>query len=562
MHLRKYCLVVLSYLLCCVPGVMAQDQSAPRPSQNTIRQWQSRKYGMFIHFGLFSALGGVWNGKEYSGNYSEQIQSDAHIPEKEYAALAAQFNPRQWDADAIVKLAEEAGMKFIVLTAKHHDGFNMFGTKQSSYNVVDATPYKRDIVKSLADACKRHGMPFGVYYSTIDWHWGDIPSEKNDNPISPAHEEFNVAQLRELLANYGALSEIWFDMGHPTPLQSRHFAETVHRLQPECMISGRIWNSEGDFSETGDDDIPDYITDEPWEAPASIFSETWGYRSWQKQVPVNEKIQEHILRLVKVTSRGGNYLLNIGPKGDGSVVEYEAEVLRGTGQWLRRNGEAIYDTSPQPFRKLDFGYATVKGDHLYLFVEHLPADGLLRLPGIENRIREAHWLNTDTGGELQVEDSAVVLSGLPAKEFLPVIDARVEGDLKVQPAVTQPDKSDTIQLVPAEAEKFFNNNGEGYYDPPTLRREKWHFAVKRAGKYKIDVTYKPGPFSRVIDIELGNKLVKANLYGTEAQSATTAPIDLQPSNNVTLSIAPGSPAVRGAKLDLEITKVSITYAGR
>ena len=512
---------------------------------------------MFIHFGLFSSLGGIWQGKQYSGNYSEQIQSDAHIPENEYAALAAQFNPAQWDPETIVKLAEDAGMKFIVITAKHHDGFNMFATKQSSYNIADATPYKRDIVKSLADACRHHGMPFGVYYSTIDWHWGDTPAEKNDNPLSSAHEEFNVAQLRELLTNYGPLSEIWFDMGHPTAPQSHHFAETVHTLQPECMISGRIWNSEGDFSETGDDDIPDYILDEPWEAPASIFSDTWGYRSWQKRTPLHEKIQEHILRLVKVTSRGGNYLLNIGPKGDGSVVEYEAEVLRGTGQWLHRNGEAIYDTSPQPFRKLEFGYATVKGDHLYLFIEHPPADGRLRLPGMENHLREAHWLNTESAGKLAVEQNAIVFSSSPANEFLPVIAITFDGDLRVQPSVTEPDATGVITLAPAAAEKFFNNNGEGYWDSPTLRSEKWHFAVKRAGSYKIEISSKPGPFSRLLDIRLDGKLLKANLYGKEGASAMAGPIDLQPSGDVTLSISPASPSLRGAKLDLEITRVSL-----
>jgi alpha-L-fucosidase len=550
----------LILVVCLLPNGVAQ--TAPRPTEATIRQWQSRKYGMFIHFGLFSTLGGVWNGKQYSGNYSEQIQSDAHIPENEYAALAGQFNPVQWDAEAIVRLAEEAGMKFIVLTAKHHDGFNMFATQQSAYNVVDSTPYKRDIVKSLADACHRHNMPFGVYYSTIDWHFGDIPEEKNDNPISQSHEEFNVAQLRELLTGYGPLSEIWFDMGHSTALQSHHFAETVHHLQPECMISGRIWNSEGDFSETGDDDIPDYITDEPWESPASIFSETWGYRSWQKRTPLDAKVQEQILRLVKVVSRGGNYLLNIGPKGDGSVVDYEAAVLRGTGAWLRRNSEAIYDTSPQPFRKLDFGYATVKGNHLYLFVEHLPADGRLRLPGMQNSIREAHWLNSENSGKLEIEANTVVTSVSPPNEFLPVIDLRFNGDLQVQPSAAQPDGNDNITLVPENAERLFNANGEGYYDPPTLRSEKWHVAIKRAGLYKVEITFKRGPFSRVVDIEVGSQRLKANLYGSDAESATAGTINLMPSNNLTVSVAPGSPALRGAKLDLEISRVSLIYAGK
>jgi alpha-L-fucosidase len=453
-------------------------------------------------------------------------------------------------------------MKFIVLTAKHHDGFNMFATKQSLYNVVDSTPYKRDIVRSLAEACRRHHMPFGVYYSTIDWHFGDVPEEKNDNPISPVHENFNAAQLRELLTGYGPLSEIWFDMGHPTALQSRHFAEIVHHFQPECMISGRIWNSEGDFSETGDDDIPDYITDEPWESPASIFSETWGYRSWQKRTPLDEKIHEQILRLVKVVSRGGNYLLNIGPKGDGSVVDYEADVLRGTGQWLHRNSDAIYDTSPQPFRKLDFGYATVKGNHLYLFVEHLPAGGRLLLPGMQNAIREARWINSEKKGELTIEGNAVVASALPPNQFLPVIDLRFEGELRVQPAAIQPDSSDNITLLPENADRLFNANGEGYYDPPTLRGETWHVAIKRAGLYKVEVAYKRGPYSRVIDVEVGGQKLKANLYGTERGSSLAGTVKLAASNNLSVMIAPGSPALRGAKLDLEISRVLLTYAGK
>jgi len=541
----------LLFSLFCV-SLMAQQ----RPDDATVKQWQARKFGMFIHFGLYSELGGVWQGKQYSGNYSEQIQSDAHIPEAEYQKLAASFNPAKWDPDAVVQLAIDAGMKFIVITSKHHDGFNMFGTQQSSYNIVDGTPYKRDVVKSLAEACRKRNLPFGVYYSTIDWHYGDIPQYNNDNHLTPEHEAFNVAQLRELMSGYGPISEIWFDMGHPMPLQSRHFADTVHSLQPQCLISGRVWNSEGDFSETGDDSIPDYVSDEPWESPASIFAETWGYRSWQKRVPVDDKIHEQILRLVKVTSRGGNYILNIGPRGDGSVVDYEAEVLRGTGQWLKQYGQAIYDTNPQPFRKLDFGYATVKGNQLYLFVEHPPVGGQLRLPGMQNRLLNAHWLGLDQS--LSVSDGAVSAGSLPGGQFLPVAVVNFEGKLNVlQPAV-QPGADQSVHLVSEAADRFYNSNGEGYWDGPTLRREEWHFAVKRAGKYQISMVYKPGHFSRLLEVHVGGTVLNLNVYGDDKQHPATAVVELAASKDTLLSVTPAAPRERGAAIDFDIQQVVIT----
>ncbi len=529
---------------------------ADRPDEATIHQWQSRKYGMFIHFGLFSELGGVWQGKQYSGNYSEQIQSDAHIPKAEYEALAGSFNPAQWDPDAVVQLAIDAGMKFIVITAKHHDGFSMFATRQSSYNIVESTPYKQDIVKSLAEACRKRNMPFGVYYSTIDWHFGDVPTHRNDNPISPEHEAFNVAQLRELSTGYGPLSEVWFDMGHSLPLQSKHFAETVHKSQPQCMISGRVWNNEGDFSETGDDAIPEYVNDQPWESPASIFADTWGYRSWQKRVPVDDKIHEHILRLVKVASRGGNYILNIGPKGDGSIVDYEAQVLRGVGDWLKQYGDAIYDTTPQPFRKLDFGYATVKGDQLYLFVEKATQDGKLVLPGLQNEILEARLLGSSQ--PISIDGHALRITSLPATQFLPVVAIKFEGALRVlQPAV-HPGTDGVIQLKPETADKFYNDNGEGYYDTATLRREQWHFAVNRAGKYKVAVSYKPGHFSRLLDLEINRQLLKASLYGDEKPPAGVGVVDLPASQDLTFSLSPAAPRERGAQIDVAIEQITLT----
>jgi alpha-L-fucosidase len=538
-------------LLRGILALLVLSVCAQQPSSTAIRDWQSRKYGMFIHFGLFSIPGGVWKGVQASGNYSEQIQSDAHIPEPEYAQLAQQFNPEKWDPEAIVKLAEDAGMKFIVITSKHHDGFSLFNTKLSSYNVVAATPYKRDIIASLATACARHHMPFGVYYSTIDWHFGDVPEPRNDNPISAVHEAFNTGQLRELMTGYGPISEIWFDMGHPTKLQSQHFAQTVHALQPDCLISGRVWNEQGDFMEMGDDEIPDYILDEPWEAPASIYADTWGYRSWEKRTDLPGKIREHVLRLAKVVSRGGNYILNIGPRGDGSVVEFEAGVLRGTGEWLKRNSDAIYGTQPQPFRKLDFGYATVKGNRLFLFVENVPKDGLLKLPGLQNRITRASL----TGAPLKFENNSVFYTPY-GRDVLPVVTVEFAGDLNVvQPTIPMSDGN--INLTQETADRFFNSNGEGYWDPPRLRKEQWHFQTKKSGRYQVEVAYKPGKFARLLDVTIGKTILQANIKGADKGPLAIGDIQLASSPDLTLTVAPAEPAERGESLGVELEKVSL-----
>lgn len=559
--LRSISLVVVAIL--CSRPTLAQTSNA-RPSVQTIQQWQSRKFGMFIHFGLYSTLGGVWQGKRFSGNYSEQIQSDAHIPEAEYAALAKTFRPEQWDPDAIVRLAREAGMQFIVLTAKHHDGFNLFKTRETSFNVVDGTPYGRDIVKSLADACARQHMPFGVYYSTIDWHYGDTPEPRNDNRISATHEEFNARQLKELATQYGPLTEIWFDMGHPTRLQSVHFADVVHQYQPNCLVSGRVWNSQGDFLEMGDDEIPDYILDEPWESPASIFKETWGYRSWQNRTDLEQKQREHILRLVKVVSRGGNYILNIGPEGNGSVVPYEADVLRGVGAWLNANGAAIYGTQPQPFRTLDFGYATVKNSRLFLFVENAPSGGNLVLPGMRNSISKAYLLSAPERPLTVTKNSA----GDPEirlpeqKGFLPVVAVDFAGVLDVrQGAVRQPQSDGTLILEADQAEHFMNLNGEGYYDAPTLRKQKWVFSVPHSGSYRVQLEIASSRLSRLLDVTINGQTFHVLVYGRAKRPAIVGNVQLAADKDIIITIERGKPAERGEILDVGLQQVILKPLG-
>ena len=504
MRLARFATIVL-LALAAGSGIAATGAGAPtdrplplagpRPDAATVQAWQARKFGLFIHFGLYSMLGGVWDGRRITKGYSEQIQSFAPVPIDRYEALAKRFDPEQFDPDAIVVLAQAAGMKFIVLTAKHHDGFAMFHTAQNRYDIVDATPYRRDVVKALADACARAHMPFGVYYSTIDWHWmhGQYRPD-NDNPITPAQADFNVAQIRELMSHYGPISEVWFDMGKPTPAQSARFARTVHELQPQTMVSGRVWNHQGDFTVMGDNREPDEGMEEPWQSPASMFPETWGYRSWQVRDDLPGKVRENIARLVRVVSAGGNYILNIGPEGDGAVVPYEAGVLRGIGAWLKPRGEAVYGTQASPFAKLDFGYATVGAHTLYLFVEKPPADGVLHLPGVvDTRFGQGRVLGDASArvGSAAVDASgaSVKVDGLAHAGYMPVVALPFEGGLHVRPDAVAAGANGQVHLAAAQAEHFLNYNGYGYEDPPTIYKLRW-YAQPVAGDCLLTVRYR------------------------------------------------------------------------
>ena len=356
-------------------------------AQEAYNKWHQNKFSMFIHFGLYSVYGGVYNGKPVTFGYSEQIQSFAGIFSDWYADTALQFDPVKFNADEIVSLAKTAGMRSIVITTKHHDGFCMFNTATTEYNSVNATPSKRDYVKELSDACRRGGINFAMYYSLIDWNFPHAYpiSSHNCDFITPQHHEFSKAQITELLTNYGPVSELWFDMGSNQPEQSKELYELVHKLQPDCMVSGRLGNGWYDFAVMADNKYPEGALQAPWQSAASMFDETWSYRSWQKRGDKHEKAMEKLRSLINVVSHGGNFLLNIGPRGDGSVVEFESDVLKEIGAWLKVNGEAIYGTEASPFRE-DFawGKSTRKGNKLYLILSgEYPTNGTieLNLPG-------------------------------------------------------------------------------------------------------------------------------------------------------------------------------------
>ena len=561
------------------------DQPQPPPgagpSADTIKAWQDRKFGMFIHFGLYSLAGGMWKGQRVNNGYSEQILANAPVPPDQYEALAKRFDPVNFDADAIAALAKAAGMKFIVITAKHHDGFNLFQTAQTPYNAVDGTPYRKDIVKQLAEACARAGLKFGVYYSTIDWHHpgGNTYIESNSNPITPGQEAFNVAQLKELLSHYGPIAEIWFDMGKPTPAQSAHFADTVHALQPQTMISGRVWNYRGDFAVMGDNGEPDVSVELPWQAPASMFPETWGYRSWQPRTDLPGKIRENITRLVRVVSQGGNYILNIGPEGDGSVVPYEAQVLRGIGAWLKRNGEAIYGTRKQPFAALDFGYATVGPHAIYLFVANPPPDHRLYLPGlIDTALGRAYRLGSPDAtvdSRQDVDGVSIPLDHLldkpstdssvaDAAAFMPVIVLPFKGPLHVRPPAIPATADGRFHLLPTQAAHFLNYNGEGYEDPATLYKLAWQVDAK-ASRYAVTVSYEPSPRPSQVDLWVDGQRYRLNLATTVAAKQNVASLTVQVHRDraahpyaMSLELTPPSPFEQGSRLPVTVHGVDLS----
>jgi len=310
-------------------------------------EWINNPYSMFVHWGLYSCLGGVWEGKPVKNGYSEQIQSFAGIFSDYYEDLMKDFKAERWCADSIASLSKRSGMHSIIFTSKHHDGFCMYDSKYTDFKITN-TPFGRDALKELSESCKKYGLRLGIYYSLIDWHFPQAYpiSSHNADPITPQHHDYNKKQVEELLTNYGEISEFWFDMGSLTPEQSTELYAIVKKLQPSCMVSSRLGNDCGDFAVMPDNKIPDYLMGQPWQTPASMFKETWGYRSWQDRGNYMEKAKEKFHELSMVVGRGGHYLLNIGPRGDGSVVEFEKQVLLTVSQWLGHKYQATDVKTP------------------------------------------------------------------------------------------------------------------------------------------------------------------------------------------------------------------------
>ena len=365
----------------CAGAAVPTAAQAPAPSptptlmprsdparQERLAWFKDAKYGLFIHWGLYAIPAGEWKGKRIPG-IGEWIMNRARIPVAEYEELARQWNPVKFDADQWVQMAQDAGMKYIVITSKHHDGFALYDSKVTTWDVVDATPFKRDILKELSAACQRKGMPLGFYYSQAqDWHekggagndWDFGPDQGADGKELKDYDAYlrgkAEPQVRELLTGYGPVALIWFDTPRMmTPERGQRFTDIVRALQPKTLIDGRLGVA-GDYVSTGDNVIPGKAPADAWEVPATL-NHTWGFRKddhdWKSPGEV-------LFKLVDIASKGGNYLLNVGPMADGVIPEASQATLREVGRWLKRNGEAVYGTGPSPWGD-EFGEATSKG---------------------------------------------------------------------------------------------------------------------------------------------------------------------------------------------------------
>ena len=504
-----------------------QDAAAARDEAERDRRlkwFREARFGMFIHWGLYAVPAGEWKGKLIPG-IGEWIMNRARIPVAEYERLAPQFNPVAFDADAWVRLARDAGMKYLVITSKHHDGFAMYRTKASKFNIVDATPFRRDPLKELADDCRRHGVRLGFYYSqTQDWHEPDAVGNDWDFPDAGKKnfrrylDEKVKPQVTELLTGYGPVALIWFDTPRDiTREQSRELVDLVHRLQPDCLVSGRVGHGLGDYDSAGDNQISVGRVRRDWETPVTM-NDTWGFkRDDQNWKPTAVLIRQ----LVQVSGRGGNYLLNVGPTAEGRIPRPSVERLMQVGRWLKANSESVYGARPSPFPyELPWGLITTKPGRVYLHVFDWPR-GPLVLYGLRSRVKRAYLLAGRRRLKFaQQSDAALghdaLTLRLPAAAPDPydsVVVLEVDGEPRADATLTQqPDGSVTLPAHLAEVHRA-GGAGEGLrFDTRGVAERwtnkddwvAWDFRVVRPGEYDVVVVTSEQKYGR--DWEGGHEL--------------------------------------------------------
>ena len=419
--------------------------AAPTPAETKaerdrrMKWWREARFGMFIHWGLYAVPAGEYKGKR-SERIGEWIMEWANIPRAEYEKFAPQFNPVKFNAAEWVRIAKDAGMKYLVITSKHHDGFSLYDSKVSNYDIVDATPYRKDPIKALAAEAKKQGLKFCFYYSILDWHYptvyvdapGKAPTAGNRTTRMKAggkeeYVKYMKEQLRELITNYNP-AVLWFDgewQDWWTEEDGQDLYKFVRGLKPNIIINNRVGKgrqgmqgmSKTDREYSGDFGTPEQqipangLPGVDWES-CMTMNTTWGFKFYDDKWKTPETI---IRNLIDVASKGGNYLLNVGPTADGVIPQPSVERLAAVGKWMKVNGVAIYGTTASPFAtQLAFGRATSKPGKIYLHVFDWPTDGSLRIPALGTMVKKAYLLTNPRSPLKFTQSSAgidVVVSG-------------------------------------------------------------------------------------------------------------------------------------------------------
>ena len=489
--------------------------------------WREARFGMFVHWGIYATVGGEYNGKKLP-NSAEWMMARGKIPIAEYSKYADQFNPTKFDAAQFVGRAKDAGMKYIVITAKHHDGFAMFGSKCSDYDVVDATPFKRDIMKELADECQKQDIKFGFYYSQAqDWHhpgghgnnW-----DKSLQKVSTDQYVFDkaVPEVRQLLTDYGPIGIFWWDTPRKMSQESFDALHTLTKLQPTVITNDRLGEGyRGDYK-TFERHIPQRApVGQDWEVCMPI-SGSWGYKNGDNDFKSTEEL---IRNLVDIASKGGNYLLNVSPTGEGTLLPPAIERLKEVGQWMDVNGDAIYGTQQSPLPKLDWGRCTARTGYgqttLYLHVFDWPKDGKLIVPGISQIALNARLLDGQVAIASALTDAGLELTlpGSAPDENASVIELTIEGELKVKVQLPKPDAAGKLILLAKDG--YIHNN-----DGSKQAEIKEHDGVPHVGywvdnrawvDWSIEID-KPGRYEVLATMSVAKKQTQFN-FGFEGETS-------------------------------------------